>query len=137
MTLEVAGDRVVESLLSGRAGGVIGSTFLAKKMGIKNIITLDMGGTSTDVAMILNQEPRTTMESLFKGYPLKVPMIDMETVGAGGGSIGWIDEGGLLKVGPRSAGAIPGPACYGNGGTEPTITDANLVLGRLASFYFS
>ena len=131
MTLEVAGDRVVETLLSGPAGGVIGSTFLAKEMGIKNIITLDMGGTSTDVAMILNQEPRTTMESHFKGYPLKVPMIDMETVGAGGGSIGWIDEGNLLKVGPRSAGAIPGPACYGNGGTEPTITDANLVLGRL------
>ncbi|HLQ97561.1 MAG TPA: hydantoinase/oxoprolinase family protein [Candidatus Dormibacteraeota bacterium] len=131
MTLNTAGDRVVETLLSGPAGGVTGSTFLAKKMGINNIITLDMGGTSTDVAMILNQSPKTTMESIFKGYPLKVPMIDMETVGAGGGSIGWIDDGNLLKVGPKSAGAVPGPACYGNGGKQPTITDANLVLGRI------
>ncbi|MED4206639.1 hydantoinase/oxoprolinase family protein [Neobacillus mesonae] len=131
MTIDLAGDKVVETLLSGPAGGVIGSTFLAKKIGIQNIITLDMGGTSTDVAMILKQQPKTTLESLFKGYPLKVPMIEMETVGAGGGSIGWIDKGNLLKVGPQSAGAIPGPACYGNGWMEPTITDANLVLGRI------
>jgi N-methylhydantoinase A len=136
MTIESAGDRVVETLLSGPAGGVIGSTFLAKKINVDNIITLDMGGTSTDVAMILQQNPKTTTESMFKGYPLKVPMIEMETVGAGGGSIGWMDRGNLLKVGPRSAGAIPGPACYGNGGTEPTITDANLVLGRLHSSTF-
>ncbi len=131
MTLNTASSRAVETLLSGPAGGVTGSSYLANKIGIRNIITLDMGGTSTDVSMILNQKPKTTMESVFKGYPLKVPMIDMETVGAGGGSIGWIDEGGLLKVGPKSAGAVPGPACYGKGGKQPTITDANLVLGRL------
>jgi len=136
MTAEAASDKVVETLLSGPAGGVIGSTFLASCMGIDNIITLDMGGTSTDVALILNQAPRTTLESTLKGYPLKVPMIEMETVGAGGGSIGWVDEGGLLKVGPESAGAIPGAACYGKGGMKATITDANLVLGKIDPNYF-
>lgn len=136
MTAEAASEKVVETLLSGPAGGVIGSTFLAKCMGIDNIITLDMGGTSTDVALILNQAPRTTLESTLKGYPLKVPMIEMETVGAGGGSIGWVDEGGLLKVGPESAGAIPGAACYGKGGTKATITDANLLLGKIDPDYF-
>ncbi|MES1926695.1 hydantoinase/oxoprolinase family protein [Salinisphaera sp. T31B1] len=137
MSLNSAGHRAVELLLSGPAGGVTGSTFLARELGFDNIITFDMGGTSTDVAMILDQSPNATMEGQIAGYPLKVSMIDMETVGAGGGSIGWMDQGQLLKVGPESAGAIPGPACYGNGGDQPTITDANLVLGRLdpGAFY--
>jgi N-methylhydantoinase A len=136
MTIETAQNKVVETLLSGPAGGVIGASYMARLMGFDNIITLDMGGTSTDVAMILNQQPRITLESNMKGYSLKVPMIEMETIGAGGGSIGWVNDGGLLKVGPRSAGADPGPACYGKGGSQPTITDANLLLGKINPSYF-
>src|SRR5699024_11238330 len=113
-----------------------GSIYNTKIIERNNINNLSREGTSTYVAMILNKSPKTTMESIFKGYPLKVPMIDMETVGAGGGSIGWIDDGNLLKVGPKSAGAVLGPACYGNGGMQPTITDANIVLGRIDSSTF-
>lgn len=131
MTLDTASNRVVETLLSGPAAGVAGSAFLAKQKNVKNIITLDMGGTSADVAMILNQTPKTTTESNFSGYPIKTAMVDMETIGAGGGSIASVSKEGLLTVGPRSAGAYPGPVCYGNGGTEPTITDANVILGRI------
>ena len=91
-----------------------------------------MGGTSTDVATVVGGQPRTTTESVIAGVPIRLPMVDIHTVSAGGGSIAWVDEGGALRVGPRSAGADPGPAGYGRGGTEPTVTDANLVLGYLA-----
>ncbi|MCL7749608.1 hydantoinase/oxoprolinase family protein [Halalkalibacter alkaliphilus] len=136
MTMKEASENVIQTLLSGPAGGVVAAGFVAQQMGIKNIITFDMGGTSSDVALVEQQLPRITLESRLKGYPLKVPMIEMETVGAGGGSLGWVDNGGLLKVGPQSAGAIPGPACYGNGGEQPAITDANLLLGRIDPTYF-
>ncbi|MFZ4451702.1 hydantoinase/oxoprolinase family protein [Salibacterium aidingense] len=136
MTMSEASENVIQTLLSGPSGGVVAASFIAGKLGSENIITFDMGGTSTDVALIENQAPRLTLESQLSGYPLKVPMIEMETVGAGGGSLGWMDEGGLLKVGPKSAGAVPGPACYGNGGTLPAITDANLLLGRIDPDFF-
>ncbi len=98
-----------------------------------NLITADMSGTSFDVAVIEDGRFGYVRESEIEGLALQVPMLDLHTVGAGGGSVGWIDAGGGLRVGPRSAGAHPGPACYGLGGTEPTVTDANLVLGRLAA----
>lgn len=119
------------TVLSGPAGGVLAGMHLGRKTGLKNIITLDMGGTSTDVCLIRDGEPGYTSEGEIGGYPLRLPMIDMHTIGAGGGSIAWLDSGGALRVGPRSAGADPGPACYGLGGTEPTVTDANLLLGRI------
>ena len=121
----------VATILSGPAGGVIGSQFLAKTAGISNFITFDIGGTSTDICLIADNEYLTTKESEIGGHAIKVPMIDINTIGAGGGSIAWIDAGGVLRVGPQSAGADPGPVCYGRGGGEPTVTDANLVLGRL------
>lgn len=136
MSAESASERSVDTLLSGPAGGVIGATFIANKMGLSDIVTLDMGGTSTDVALIKDQSPKVTMEGILDGFPLKVPMIDMETIGAGGGSIGHLDPGGVLKVGPESAGSNPGPACYNLGGKEPTITDANVVLGKIDPSYF-
>ncbi len=119
----------VTTLLSGPAGGVLAAYNLAKSLGIKNIITLDMGGTSTDVAICPSKLIQTRGYQI-QGYPISTPMLDIHTVGAGGGSIAWIDKGGLLRVGPQSAGADPGPACYGKG-EHPTVTDANLFLGRL------
>lgn len=119
----------VRTILSGPAGGVVGAHELAKMAGYSKIITFDMGGTSTDVSLV-DGAPTLTVESSISGYPIKVPMIDIHTVGAGGGSIARIDEGGSLRVGPESAGADPGPICYGKG-TEITVTDANLFLGRL------
>src|SRR5262249_4438629 len=98
-----------------------------------DIITLDMGGTSADVALIRNYEAGLSFERAVAGFPVRLPMLDIHTIGAGGGSIAWIDRDGLLKVGPSSAGADPGPACYGRGGKNATVTDANLVLGRLSS----
>ena len=121
----------VSTILSGPAGGVLGSQYLAKTAGIANLITFDIGGTSTDICLIADNEYLTTKESEIGGHAIKVPMIDINTIGAGGGSIAWIDPGGALRVGPRSAGADPGPACYDRGGSDPTVTDANLVLGRL------
>lgn len=121
----------VATILSGPAGGVIGSQEIARLAGFDNLITLDMGGTSSDICLINDCKYITTKESELGGHAIKVPMIDIKTIGAGGGSIAWIDVGGLLRVGPQSAGADPGPACYGKGGTEPTVTDANLVLGRI------
>lgn len=118
------------TLLSGPAAGVVGAAFVAEASGFKRAITIDIGGTSTDVALIDGAIAETT-DGKIGGYPIKLPMIDIHTVGAGGGSIAWFDAGGALRVGPRSAGADPGPAAYGRGGTEPTVTDANIVLGRL------
>ena len=121
----------VRTVLSGPAAGVVGAQHVARASGIANIVTLDMGGTSTDVAVCPGEPLRTTHAEV-AGLPVAIPMTDIHTVGAGGGSIAQIDEAGALRVGPRSAGAQPGPAAYGRGGSEPTVTDANLVLGRLA-----
>ncbi len=118
-------------VLSGPAGGVSGAAFMASAAGIKNVITYDMGGTSTDVATVVEGQPQSTTSSMIDGLPIGLPTFDIATVGAGGGSVAWIDTGGALRVGPRSAGAAPGPACYGRGGAEPTVTDANLALGRI------
>ena len=119
-------------VLSGPTGGVIASRHIAELLGIDRLVTIDMGGTSTDVSTVLDRkESFTTAFEIEWGVPIQIPMIDIRTIGAGGGSIAWIDKGGLLRVGPQSAGARPGPACYGQGGTEATVTDANLVLGRI------
>ena len=126
----LAGQHAVQLLLSGPAGGLMGARRVAACGGYTKLLTFDMGGTSTDVALI-DGEPRLTTEGHIGHYPVAVPMVDMHTIGAGGGSIARVDAGGLLLVGPESAGADPGPACYGRGGREPTVTDANLVLGRL------
>lgn len=120
-------------VLSGPAGGAAGAALVAKTAGFENAIGLDVGGTSTDVALILNGRPDTRHEHEFAGVPVRLPMLDIHTVGAGGGSIAHLDAAGGLRVGPQSAGAVPGPACYGRGGTEPTVTDANLLLGRIPS----
>jgi N-methylhydantoinase A len=121
----------VKTLLSGPVGGVNGGLFIAEKAGLKNVITYDMGGTSTDVCLIRDLQPSISYETVISGLPLKLPQVAVNTVGAGGGSIAWVDFGDIMKVGPQSAGANPGPACYGTGGTEPTVTDANLVLNRI------
>jgi N-methylhydantoinase A len=131
-TISVSEARVmgVNSILSGPAGGVVGALYVSQISGIDQIITLDMGGTSTDVSLLQGGTKLTT-ENVIDGIPIRLPMIDIHTVGAGGGSIAHIDAGGALKVGPNSAGSHPGPACYGLGGNHPTVTDANLVLGRI------
>jgi N-methylhydantoinase A len=119
-------------VMSGPTGGVIASRHVAELVGIDNLVTLDMGGTSTDVSAILSgRESFTTAFEIEWGLPIQIPMIDIRTIGAGGGSIAWIDKGGMLRVGPQSAAAKPGPACYGKGGEEATVTDANVVLGRI------
>ena len=119
-------------ILSGPAGGVIASQYIGKITKRKNLISADMGGTSFDVSMIINSKfARSKGVELEWGIPIRTSMIEVKTVGAGGGSIAWIDKGGLLRVGPQSAGSSPGPACYDRGGSEPTVTDANLILGRL------
>ncbi len=125
-----AGRQAVRMLLSGPAGGLAAARFLGQLTGRERLLTFDMGGTSTDVALI-EGEIRLTTEGQIAGWPVAVPMVDMHTIGAGGGSLAWVDAGGLLQVGPESAGADPGPACYGRGGRRPTVTDANLLLGRL------
>jgi len=120
----------VRTVLSGPSSGGVGARVTARLAGIDDIITFDMGGTSTDVALLQGGETRLAREAVVHGYPIKAPMLDIHTVGAGGGSIAYVDAG-LLKVGPRSAGAAPGPACYGGGNDEPTVTDANVVLQTL------
>ena len=130
-----AGDQAVRMLLSGPAGGLMGALHIGKLAGYERLLTLDMGGTSTDVSL-LNGEISLTSEGEIAGYPVAVPMVDMHTIGAGGGSIARVDEGGLLCVGPESAGAHPGPACYGQGGVAVTVTDANLYLGRISATHF-
>ncbi|WP_194915613.1 hydantoinase/oxoprolinase family protein [Catenulispora rubra] len=121
----------VTTVLSGPAAGALGAALISAHAGFDRILTLDGGGTSTDVAVVLHGEPAVTTEGGVGGYPSKIPMIDVVTVGAGGGSVAWLSPEGTLKVGPRSAGADPGPVCYGRGGTEVTVTDAHLVLGRI------
>jgi N-methylhydantoinase A/oxoprolinase/acetone carboxylase beta subunit len=129
-----ARSQAVRTLLSGPAAGVVGARAVARAAGFRKIISFDMGGTSTDVSLVDDQIAMTT-DSVISDFPVRLPMIDIHTVGAGGGSIATIDTGGALRVGPRSAGAIPGPACYGVG-REITVTDANLLLGRLDEDYF-
>ena len=126
-----AGHRPICTLVSGPAAGVTGAVHLMARAGFKDVITFDVGGTSTDVCLIENGSPLIAREREAGGYPVRFPMIDVHSVGAGGGSIAWIDDGGFLQVGPKSAGADPGPVCYDRGGTEPTVTDANVLLGRL------
>jgi N-methylhydantoinase A len=132
---EQAARQAVRMLLSGPAGGLVGAGFTAGISGRRRLLTFDMGGTSSDVALI-DGTPRLTREGRIGPWPVAVPMVDMHTIGAGGGSIARLDAGGMLQVGPESAGADPGPACYGLGGTLPTVTDANLVLGRLRADVF-
>jgi N-methylhydantoinase A len=121
------------SVLSGPAGGAVGASLIARASGDGNALGLDMGGTSCDVCVVEDGAVKRTDSRVIDGRTIQLPMVDVHTVGAGGGSIGWRDNGGALRVGPRSAGAQPGPACYGRGGREPTVTDANLLLGRLAA----
>ncbi|HXJ79540.1 MAG TPA: hydantoinase/oxoprolinase family protein [Candidatus Methylomirabilis sp.] len=130
-TSEVAARFPVHTVLSGPAGGVAAALHLGRLTGWKNLITCDMGGTSTDVCLIEQLEATLSTEQHIAGLPNRTPQIDINSIGAGGGSLAWLDAGDTLRVGPRSAGATPGPACYGRGGLEPTITDANLLLGRV------
>jgi N-methylhydantoinase A len=122
----------IRTALSGPAAGAVGAIHMARLSGLPDVISLDMGGTSADVALIRNYSAGTTFNKWIEGYPARIASLDINAVGAGGGSIAWFDRDGLMKVGPQSAGAQPGPACYGRGGSEATVTDANLVLGRLS-----
>ena len=134
MSARAAGRRAVETVMSGPAGGLVaGAAIAGSAAGSRNLITADMGGTSFDVGVVHGGAVAFARDTEMGGLAISVPMLDIHSVGAGGGSIGWIDAGGALRVGPRSAGARPGPACYGTGGSEPTVTDANLVLGRLGA----
>ncbi len=130
-----AAGHAVRMLLSGPAGGLVGARHVAQMAGRDRLLTFDMGGTSTDVALI-DGDLQLTTEGRIGDYPVAVPMMDMHTIGAGGGSIAWLDAGGMLQLGPESAGAEPGPACYARGGELPTVTDANLLLGRLQAEAF-
>jgi N-methylhydantoinase A len=131
LSAEEVVNQPITTVLSGPAAGALGAAVIAARAGHPSVVTLDGGGTSTDVTVIQDSRPTLTTEGRVGAYPSKIPMIDVVTVGAGGGSIAWISAEGTLKVGPRSAGADPGPLCYRKGGTEPTITDAHLVLGRI------
>ena len=133
MTTGAARTWPVRTVMSGPSGGVVGARELAGEIACPNVITLDIGGTSSDIGVIDGGRAVTVVEStVADGWPILAPMIEIISIGAGGGSIAWLDDGGALRVGPRSAGAAPGPVAYGRGGTEPTVTDANLVLGRIA-----
>ena len=149
LTFETGAEKPAYMVESGPAAGVIVSNFIAGGLGYKDVISFDMGGTTAKVGLILDGRPKVTKEyevgaqalpgvgqSRGSGYPIRTPVIDLVEIGAGGGSIAWVDTGGILRVGPQSAGADPGPICYGHGGTDPTITDANLVLGRLNPEFF-
>ena len=131
MSVERASESPVHTMLSGPAGGVSGAAFLAGLAGHPNALGLDMGGTSTDVSLIRDGKPTISRQTALGPYPIKVPAVEVHSIGAGGGSIAHVPMTGALRVGPESAGAVPGPACYGNGAEQPTVTDANLVLGRL------
>ena len=131
MSVEMARRYPVRASLSGPAAGVLGAARRAEMAGFRDLVTLDVGGTSADVSLLRDARPTEVHERTLAGFPLRLPALDVNAVGAGGGSIAWIDQDGLLKVGPRSAGAVPGPACYAAGGAEATVTDANVVLGRL------
>ncbi|MGQ0650699.1 MAG: hydantoinase/oxoprolinase family protein [Betaproteobacteria bacterium] len=131
MSLGMARAFPIRSALSGPAAGALGAAHRARTAGFDEVITLDVGGTSADVALLARGQPELVHSRMLAGFPLRLPALDVNSVGAGGGSIAWIDVDGLLKVGPQSAGAVPGPACYDTGGTEATVTDANVLLGRL------
>ena len=131
MSVEMARRHPIRASLSGPAAGVLGAARRAGTAGFRDIVTLDVGGTSADVSLLRDARPTEVHERTLAGFPLRLPALDVNAVGAGGGSVAWIDQDGLLKVGPRSAGAAPGPACYAAGGTEASVTDANVVLGRL------
>lgn len=132
IALQPAARHAARTVLSGPAGGLVGAAAVARDHGAPLALAFDMGGTSCDVALIEGGEPARAHGRTVAGHPVHLPMLDIETVSAGGGSIAWGDGGGALRVGPRSAGAVPGPAAYGRGGALPTVTDANVVLGRLA-----
>ncbi len=136
MTIAFASSHAVNAVLSGPSAGAIGGMLWARTLDEPNLVVVDMGGTSFDVTLINGGRYEMTTEGEVGGYRVALPVIDIHTIGAGGGSIAHLDQGGLLRVGPRSAGAVPGPVCYGQGGTEPTVTDANLVLGYLSAEYF-
>jgi N-methylhydantoinase A len=137
MLSSAAATSPIQTVMSGPAGGMIAAERVATREGVANVITFDMGGTSADVGLIVDGHQRHTTEYEIEwGLPASVPVIDIKSIGAGGGSVAWVDRGGFLRVGPRSAGAQPGPACYGRGGVEATVTDANLLLGRLDPGYF-
>ena len=131
MSVETVRSFPVRTCLSGPAAGVVGAAEVGRVAGFRNLVTFDVGGTSTDVSLIVDGQPVFTSNRTVAGYPVKTPMIDIHVIGAGGGSIAWLDEVGSLKVGPHSAGAVPGPVAYGRGGIEPTITDAQITLHRL------
>jgi N-methylhydantoinase A len=139
---EVAASRPIDLVESGPVGGVIGAASIGRLLGERNLVTLDIGGTTAKASLVEGGQVRLTGDyhidrtPAFAGYPIKVPVVDIVEIGAGGGSIAWLDPAGALKVGPRSAGADPGPACYGRGGREPTLTDANVVAGRINPDYF-
>jgi len=128
--VETVRERAVTTVLSGPAAGVVGAASIG---GGEGVVTFDMGGTSSDVSLVRDGEAERSADAEIGGVPIRTPMVDIETVGAGGGSIAWVDSGGALRVGPESAGADPGPACYGHGGERPTVTDANVVLGYIGS----
>jgi N-methylhydantoinase A len=133
LTVETARRLPIKTLSSGPAGGVSQAVFVGRAIGVPDLITYDVGGTSTDVCLVRDLTPVVTTDTLLAGFPVKMPQIDIKSVGAGGGSIAWIDVDGALQVGPQSAGAEPGPACYGRGGEAATVSDANVVLGRLGA----
>lgn len=130
MTADVAREQPIQTLLSGPVGGAVGTALIGRILDRANLIGVDMGGTSFDVTLVIGGQVDVTNEATLEGFPILSPMVNIHTIGAGGGSLAWVEAGGL-RVGPQSAGAEPGPACYGRGGTEPTVTDANAVLGRL------
>jgi N-methylhydantoinase A len=134
---ELVAERPVSVLLSGPAAGVIGGRHAGEESGLSSLITIDIGGTSADISLVADGKPLISTEGRIDRFPLRVPMVDVNTIGAGGGSVAWIDGGGGFRVGPRSAGAEPGPVAYGRGGTEPTVTDASIVLGYLNPDYFA
>lgn len=136
LSFRMAAHRPVQVTNSGPIAGVVAATDLARRTGYRNLITMDMGGTTCDVSLIADGQPGFTNNSSVRGYPVSIPTVDLHYIGAGGGSIAWVDDGGALRVGPQSAGARPGPACYGLGGDHPTVTDANLLAGRLAADSF-
>ncbi len=135
MTAAAARQRPIQTLLSGPVGGTIGGAALSRITGRPNLLCVDMGGTSFDMSLIVNGRPNVSSETELEGLPVLMPLVEIHTIGAGGGSLAWL-EAGALRVGPQSAGAMPGPACYGRGGMRPTVTDANLFLGRLDPSYF-
>lgn len=132
VTTQTVRQRPINTFFSGPAGGVVSTAALGEACGVRNLITFDMGGTSTDVCLIRDGRPAMKSERDMGGFPVRTRTLDIHTIGAGGGSLAWLDAGGLLKVGPKSASAYPGPASYGRGGTRPTVTDANVLLGRLS-----